>query len=207
MGRGKDRGLNRSLPAAGFLSCSRTFLWKLEMLQTDEPEDNAAPSLENQKFENRLQPDYPATLATIIHRFHADRDPQTVRTPSFSPCTPSSSPSPTPSDSTRTFEFLHLPQVLRIRVYTQCTVFTLLNLSQTCAKLRREVNACPEVVRRAYGYTRFPWKGWRGSGGVLWIGNVMKVERGEVEGLEGMVERGRRGRGGGKKEGGKEEGG
>ncbi|RPA78350.1 hypothetical protein BJ508DRAFT_329290 [Ascobolus immersus RN42] len=68
--------------------------------------------------------------------------------------------------SIATWGFLFLPPELRLKVYPNCTLLTLLHLSLTCHTLRGEINDTPEVQQLlqtlpGYDYDQFVYTYWR----------------------------------------------
>ncbi|RPA77366.1 hypothetical protein BJ508DRAFT_330221 [Ascobolus immersus RN42] len=57
-----------------------------------------------------------------------------------------------PRHKTNECLLLRLPLELRLIIYETCSAFTLLHLSLTCAQLRAEVAARPEIYTNTYGY-------------------------------------------------------
>ncbi|RPA72197.1 hypothetical protein BJ508DRAFT_419586 [Ascobolus immersus RN42] len=47
---------------------------------------------------------------------------------------------------------LLLPTEIRLEIYSNCTAFTLLQLSHTSTELHREINAYPGLIGKTYGY-------------------------------------------------------
>ncbi|RPA82847.1 hypothetical protein BJ508DRAFT_325013 [Ascobolus immersus RN42] len=49
-------------------------------------------------------------------------------------------------------KLLSLPVELRLEIYSQCTAFSLLQLSHTCSALHHEINKYPAIIKNTYGY-------------------------------------------------------
>ncbi|RPA86339.1 hypothetical protein BJ508DRAFT_321998 [Ascobolus immersus RN42] len=51
-----------------------------------------------------------------------------------------------------TTRIFRLPLQIRLEVYSQCSAFSLLHFSHTCAQIRHEINSRPALVRSTFGY-------------------------------------------------------
>ncbi|RPA87068.1 hypothetical protein BJ508DRAFT_95669 [Ascobolus immersus RN42] len=63
---------------------------------------------------------------------------------------------PTPTE-TATRTLLNLPIELRLEIYTHCSAFALLQLTQTCKQVYEEINARHSIYENAYGYKLALW--------------------------------------------------
>ncbi|RPA82834.1 hypothetical protein BJ508DRAFT_343622 [Ascobolus immersus RN42] len=48
--------------------------------------------------------------------------------------------------------FVILPVELRLEIYRHCSAYTLLQLAHVSARLHAEINGCPEIFKKSYGY-------------------------------------------------------
>ncbi|RPA79423.1 hypothetical protein BJ508DRAFT_308356 [Ascobolus immersus RN42] len=55
-------------------------------------------------------------------------------------------------DGNTAASLLTIPRELRLCIYAQCTIFSLLQLSSTSSLLHHEINAYPSIVRASYGF-------------------------------------------------------
>ncbi|RPA84446.1 hypothetical protein BJ508DRAFT_38407 [Ascobolus immersus RN42] len=86
---------------------------------------------------------------------------------------------PTPPAPAR---LLLLPPELRLEIYSHCTAFTLLLLSQTCTALRAEINSVPDILLRSYGYAPSPpcpSPSGSAAGGIVTIKNIARIQTAE----------------------------
>ncbi|RPA81394.1 hypothetical protein BJ508DRAFT_326517 [Ascobolus immersus RN42] len=78
---------------------------------------------------------------------------------------------------------LNLPSELRLEIYTHCTAYSLLLLSQTCRLVRAEILSSPHIFTKSYGYSSSPRpaRGHRQApypnrrGGILTIHNITSI--------------------------------